>query len=124
MAKVLIIDDDLPTCDFLKAYLTKKGYEAKWALNGEEGVEIAVNYEPHIVFLDVDLGDGHASGLEILKRLKSQHDNIAVIMMTANDDPASIDYAKQQGAFEYITKPFSLDYLERDVLPKILNRLV
>ncbi|MBN1794745.1 MAG: response regulator [Candidatus Omnitrophica bacterium] len=124
MARVLIIDDDLPTCDFLKMYLTKKGYEAKWALSGEDGIEVAETYNPHIVFLDVDLGKGHASGLEILQRLKSRNDTVAVIMMTANDDPASIDYAKEQGAFEYVIKPFSLDYLERDVLPKILNQLI
>lgn len=122
MVKLLIIDDDFPTTDFLRNFFKKRDYHVFTANDGEEALSIAKEKHPDIVLLDIKMPG--LSGIEVLRQLKERDKSIKIIMMTAVKDEAMIELAKKYGASEYITKPFSLDYLEKDVMPKILKQML
>ena len=122
MVKLLIVDDDLPTTDFLNCYLGKRDYEIFIATDGENALSIVKEKQPNIILLDIKMPG--TSGITVLKQIKEINKNAKVIMMTAVKDEAMIELAKEYGASDYITKPFSLEHLEKDVMPKILKQLV
>ncbi len=122
MAKLLIIDDELSMCDLLKNFFEMKDYIAFIATSGKEGLKVVKEKSPNIVLLDI-LMPGE-SGLDVLRQIKEINKEIKVIMMTAVKDQHAIDLAKQYGASDYITKPFSLKYLEQEAIPKLLKQLI
>ena len=121
MAKLFIVDDDLPTSDFLRAFFTKKGYEVSVANDGVTALERFADERPDIVLLDI--GMPSMSGLEVLKRVKQEYPSTHVVMMTAVAEKSVMLQAKELGASNYIIKPFSLEYLEKEVLPSLLDQL-
>ena len=64
------------------------------------------------------------SGITVLQQIKEIDKNAKVIMMTAVKEEAMIELSREYGAIDYITKPFSLEHLEKDVMPKILKQLL
>lgn len=122
MVKLLVVDDDMPTCDFLNKFLSKRDYEVFTAGDGEKALSIIKEKKPNIVLLDIKMPG--LSGMIVLQKIKEIDRNIRVIMMTAVKDEAMMELAEQYGASDYITKPFSLEYLEANVMPKILKQLV
>lgn len=121
MVKLLIIDDELPVCDLLKNFFTERNYKVFVALNGEDGIAVMDKEKPQIVFLDIRMPD--VSGIEILRRMKKKNHQVKVIMITAVKDEAMITLAKEYGAYDYIVKPFNLEHLEKDVLPRVMKQL-
>lgn len=122
MVKLLIVDDDIPTADFLSRYLGKRDYEIFIANDGESALSIVKEKQPNIVLLDIKMPG--TSGMTVLQKIKEIDKNAKVIMMTAVKDESMIELAREYGASDYITKPFSLEYLENDVMPRILKQLV
>ncbi len=122
MVRLLIIDDDLATCDFLRSFFTQKGYEAFVANDGEQGLFIVKEKKPDIILLDIKMPG--FSGLEVLQKIKEIDKNAKVIMMTAVNENFIIEMAMKYGAIDYITKPFSLEWLEKDVLLKTLEKIL
>jgi len=61
-------------------------------------------------------------GIDILKQIKEIDDKIKVIIMTGAEDKGVIELAKMCGASDYITKPFDLEKLEKDIIPKIIKQ--
>jgi DNA-binding response OmpR family regulator len=122
MVKLLIVDDDLPTCDFLNRYLGKRDYGVFTANDGESALSIVKEKQPNIVLLDIRMPG--LSGITVLQKIKDIDNKIKVIMMTAVKDEEMVKLAMEYGASDYITKPFSLEYLEAEVMPKILKQLV
>ena len=115
--RMLVVDDELRICDFLKGFFSAKGYEVFSATSGEEAITQVPNLRPHIVLLDVRMPG--LSGLDTLSRIKAINPELKVIMVTALDDDTLMAEAKSRGAADYITKPFSFDYLEGVVLRKL-----
>ena len=122
MVKLLIVDDDLPTADFLNRYLGKRDYEIFIANDGEKALSIVKEKQPNIVLLDIKMPG--TSGMTVLQKIKEIDKNAKVIMMTAIKDESMIELAREYGASDYITKPFSLEHLEKDIIPKILKQLL
>lgn len=122
MVKLLIVDDDLPTCDFLSRYLGKRDYRIFTANDGEKALSIVKEKQPNIILLDIKMPG--SSGMTVLQKIKEIDKTAKVIMMTAVKDEAMIELAKEYGASDYITKPFSLEHLEKDIMPKILKQLL
>jgi len=122
MVKLLIIDDDLATCDFLRSFFTQKGYKVFVANDGEQGLSIVKEKKPDIILLDIKMPG--FSGLEVLQKIKEIDKNIRVIMMTAVNEDFIVEMAMKYGAIDYITKPFSLEWLEKDVLLKTLEKIL
>ncbi len=111
MTKIMIVEDDSLVSRTLLSHLKKRGFEVKGAENGEEGLSIFREFQPDLVLLDVKLPD--INGLDVLRQIKAEDKEAAVIIMTAFDDMRTTVEAVKAGAFEYLVKP--LDNLEIDL---------
>ncbi len=119
MARILVVDDEFEVRDILKKFLTAKGYEVDTAIDGETTIKKVKEFNPNVVLLDIMMpGMG---GIETLKEIKKIDPSIGVIMVTAVIDEDLAKRALEIGAFEYITKPINLHYLENVVLVKMTD---
>jgi DNA-binding response OmpR family regulator len=111
-ASVLVIEDNRMTQEVARAYLEELGYHfAGCAMDGKEGVDLAVSVRPDIILLDVFLLT--SNGFDVLKELKGLMPEVKVIMLSGSDDVASMQKAAELGAEGYMTKPFKLDDMRR-----------
>ncbi len=117
MAKLLVIDDDKDTCEYLKDFFEKRGCVVLTAHSGSDGLSIVKKENPGIVLLDIRM-EG-MDGLEVLKKIKSYDDTIKVIMITVASDEETRQKAKELGADDFIKKPLNTTYLEGTVALKI-----
>lgn len=117
MARILVVDDELEVCKMLKKFLTKKGYEVYTALNGEDALDVVKEERPHVVLLDIRMPG--MDGIECLKRIKETDEGVGVIMITAVKQDETGRQAMKLGAFDYITKPLSLKYLQDCLMVKL-----
>lgn len=104
--KILIIEDEEETIEFLKECLKLEGYEVIYSTNGREGFQKILKEKPNLILLDLGLPD--VDGVEICKNIKQNTDTktIPVIMLTcrtATDDKVT---GLEAGADDYIVKPF------------------
>jgi len=115
--KILVVDDEVQVVETLKEFLSAKDYEVHTATNGLEALEIMQKVKPRLVLLDIIMpGMG---GIDILKEMKKIDPHVGVIMATAVVDEEIAKRTLQLGAYDYITKPFNLDYLETVMMVKI-----
>jgi two-component system response regulator HydG len=119
MARILVVDDEQEVCDMLKKFLIKRGHKVYTALNGEEALSIVKEERPHIVLLDIRMPK--MSGIECLKFIREIDKEVGVIMITAVKEEEIGKQALELGAFDYITKPLSLKYLEDCLMVKLLQ---
>ncbi len=121
MAKILVVDDEVLVREIIKKYLTRKGYEVFDAEDGEAALQIVKEKSPSIVLLDIRLPK--SNGVDVLRKIKEIDEKIGVIMITAVSEEATAEKCMELGAFDYITKPISFDYLEECLLAKLLDFL-
>ncbi|HNV85363.1 MAG TPA: response regulator [Candidatus Omnitrophota bacterium] len=117
MTKMLVVDDEIEICDFLKTFFEERNYKVLTALNGETALKLVNQERPAIVLLDIKMPG--CDGIEVLKKIKQAHPLTKVIMVTAIETREKIEEALRFGADNYITKPLSLEYLEKDVRDKL-----
>ena len=117
MKKLLIVDDEVEICSFLQVFFQEREFEVQTAHSGEEAIRAVEKMKPHLVLLDIHMPG--MDGMTVLRELKSKYPGIKVIMVTALETRDKIEEAIRLGADNYITKPLSLEYLERDVQEKI-----
>jgi len=118
--KILVVDDQIGIVSFLYDFFVHKGYVVVQALSGRAAINVFKKENPSLVLLDLKLGWGK-DGIQVLKELKEIDSKVKVIMMTSVSDDETIEKAFTLGAEDYIIKPFSLDYLEKVVMLKVLN---
>src|SRR5688572_3748157 len=102
--KVLIVDDETKTADYLCRGLTEQGYIVDVASNGIDGQHLALNEDYDVVVLDVMLPG--ADGFEVLRALREKK-HTRVIMLTARDSVDDRVRGLREGADDYLVKPFS-----------------
>ncbi|NIM03564.1 response regulator [bacterium] len=109
--KVLVVEDEPDTLQLLKESLEYEGYQVITAIDGIEAEDKAHRENPDIIILDVFLPK--RDGYEVCKRLREDKNSfgIPIIMLTAKDDYGSRLKGFLQGAFDYVTKPFSMEDL-------------
>ena len=117
MKQMLVVDDEVEICGFLKVYFEERQFSVRTAHTGEAALAAVDAAPPHIVLLDVHMPG--MDGMRVLKQIKEKHPNVKVIMVTALETREKIEEAMRLGADNYITKPLSLEYLEKDVQQKI-----
>jgi len=107
--KILVVDDDPDIRKILFDRLDSLGYTVYTAENGQEALNKVNQEEPDLMFLDLQLPQ--LSGLQVLKRLKDNPE-LAVIIITAFGTIEKAVEAMKEGAYDFITKPFSPDHLD------------
>ncbi len=104
---ILVVDDEDSIRQTLSGVLTDEGYEVLTAGSGEEAVRLVDEEMPNLVLLDIWLPG--MDGIETLKYLKSEHQNIPVIIMSGHGNIETAVKATKLGAFDFIEKPLSLE---------------
>ena len=117
MAKILVIDDDQDTCDFLKDFFQQRKCQVLTANSGEAGLSVVKKERPDIVLLDIKMPG--LNGLEVLKEIKAFDSKIKVIVVTVAAESDVRQKAKELGADDFIRKPLNIAYLEGTVSMKV-----
>jgi two-component system, OmpR family, alkaline phosphatase synthesis response regulator PhoP len=104
--KVLVIDDEPGIIEIVETNLEGDGFEVISASNGKEGLEKIKQEAPELVVLDVMMPE--MDGWEVLRNLERDPETagLPVIMLTAKAADEDYIYGLEEGAVEYITKPF------------------
>ena len=110
---VLIVDDEKSIVDILKFNLEKSGYATICAYDGRQALHLAREKNPDLMLLDVMLP--YIGGFEVCKTLRTENDDIPIIMITAREDETDKVLGLELGADDYITKPFSV----RELLARV-----
>ncbi|HEX4608327.1 MAG TPA: response regulator [Urbifossiella sp.] len=107
MPRVLIVDDNQPNAELLEAHLDGTGYDTRIAVNGEDALAAARDWQPDVILLDVMMP--RLSGFEVCERLRAAPATrgVGVLMVTALDQPADVDKAVAAGTDDFITKPIN-----------------
>jgi two-component system, OmpR family, KDP operon response regulator KdpE len=100
---ILIIDDEVQIRRLLEITLGANGYKVKEAVNGKEGIIAAATHNPSIIILDLGLPD--LDGQTVLKKLREWFTNPIIILSVRNSEEDIIT-ALDNGANDYLTKPF------------------
>jgi DNA-binding NtrC family response regulator len=118
MAKILVVDDEQDIRETLKDILEKEGYGVEMAGSGDEAISMFSSVKPDLVLMDVRMPG--MNGVDLLKKLRQMNAEVPVAMITAYEDVALAEEALGLGAYDYIKKPFDLDYLRESVLSKVI----
>jgi DNA-binding response OmpR family regulator len=102
--RILVVDDDEKIVKVLVTYLTKEGYMTETAMNGRSAVEVAQQWKPDVILLDVMLPE--LDGWDVCKEIR-RVSNVPIIMLTARDAETDRVIGLEIGADDYVTKPFS-----------------
>jgi PleD family two-component response regulator len=104
---VLIADDNPQGAELLEAYLCDSGYELHTAADGEQTLQEVAAWHPDLVLLDVMMP--RVSGFEVCKQLKSDPatQDIAILMITALDQPSDVERAIEVGTDDFLSKPIN-----------------
>ena len=110
---VLIVDDEKAIVDILEYNLKKDGYDTLKAYDGTEGLRMIREENPDLVLLDVMLPE--MDGFEVCRTVRADGNNVPVIMITAREEETDKVFGLENGADDYITKPFSM----RELLARV-----
>ncbi|MCK4252686.1 MAG: response regulator [Candidatus Omnitrophica bacterium] len=113
MIKMLVVDDELDVCDFVKNFFEERNYTVFTALNGEDALRITKTQKPNIILLDIRMK--RMDGIETLRKIREIDKNVDVVMVTAVEDEDKMVAARKLDAKDYITKPLVLEELEHTV---------
>jgi two-component system, NtrC family, response regulator AtoC len=101
--RVMIVDDDQSMARYLSTYLSKR-YDVSTVGSGEEAIRMFRVYDPALVLLDMAMQG--LTGIETLERIKQIKPEVAVIVISGQNDPDLIFRASKLGADDYVQKPF------------------
>jgi len=115
LSKILVVDDEKDVLDVLRLVLAKSGYEVLTATSGMEGLTQAESQLPDLILLDIMMQQ--MDGWEVLKLLKldERTSSIPVVILSARVEPKDKIRGLQEGAIDYVTKPFAV----REILTKV-----
>ncbi|MEO8373080.1 MAG: response regulator, partial [Candidatus Solibacter sp.] len=105
---VLVVDDDESLRRITQMQLEEAGYAAVTAANGDEALRMIEEDAPALVITDLKMPG--ISGLELLRKVREQYPQTAVVLVTAFGTVQTAVAAMKAGAYDYITKP--IDYEE------------
>ena len=122
MAQILVVDDEEAVRNILSRFFAKKEYKVLTADTSERAIAILEKEKVDAVLLDIHLPG--LNGLETLRKIRASWPDIAVVMISGQQDEDVAKAALEEGAFDYVVKPLDFDYLERTVYLKLVERLV
>jgi two-component system, OmpR family, phosphate regulon response regulator PhoB len=108
---ILVVEDEPSQVELLRYNLTKQGYDVRVAMDGEEGLQAAIEDPPDLILLDWMLPN--LSGVEVCRQLRRNRTTreIPIIMLTARSEERDKVRGLDIGADDYVTKPYSIKEL-------------
>jgi two-component system KDP operon response regulator KdpE len=119
VARVLVVDDDPSLLRVLRIGLRARGHDVVVAANGEEGISQAALTTPDVVVIDLGLPD--MDGLTVCRRIRHWSD-VPIVVLSANGAEDRKVAALDDGADDYVTKPFGMAELEARIRTAIRHR--
>jgi DNA-binding response OmpR family regulator len=108
--RILLVEDDAHIAEGIQFNLEAEGHEVEWLADGARAVErLGSDPNPDLVILDVMLPG--TSGFEVARRARAGGNYVPILMLTAKDDIQDRVRGIEEGADDYLTKPFTLDEL-------------
>jgi two-component system, NtrC family, nitrogen regulation response regulator NtrX len=108
-ARLLVIDDEAAIRETMRMLLEYDGYDVALAASGQEGLTQVEREAPDMVFLDVKMPG--MDGLEVLSRIRAMNETLPVVIVSAHGNTTTALEAGRLGAFRFIEKPLSKDYV-------------
>jgi len=110
--RVLVVEDEAHLADGVRFNLEQEGFDVEVLADGRSAVErLAHTGAPPFDLMILDLMLPEMSGFEVARRARASGNYVAILMLTAKDDPADVVRGLEEGADDYLTKPFRLDEL-------------
>ena len=106
---ILLIEDEPDVVDFVKKGLGEESFEVSVALNGVNGLEMAINNPYDIVLLDIMIPE--KNGIEVCKEIRGRGIQTPILFLTALNTPDNIALGLNSGADDYLVKPFKFNEL-------------
>ena len=106
-ARLLVVDDEPNIVELLAASLRFSGFEVRTAPDGRTALDVARDWRPDLVVLDVMMPG--MDGFEVVRRLRSEGRLCPVLFLTARDGAEAKVQGLTLGGDDYVTKPFSLE---------------
>jgi putative nucleotidyltransferase with HDIG domain len=107
--QILVVDDESPVRSMVGATLERQGYQVRLAGSGREAAEALELHQFDLVLTDIVMQDGN--GIALLERIRGQHPNVPVVMVSAIHDVSVAIDSMRRGAYDYLLKPFERDHL-------------
>ena len=107
---VLVVDDEDGIRQALTRFLSRLGYHVQAAANATEALKQLAEYHPQAMLCDIRMPE--TSGVELLPKVLAQDADLAVLMLTAIDEPRTAIECLKLGAYDYLIKPVDLEELE------------
>lgn len=102
--KILVVDDERPIADILKFNLERAGYQVETAYDGDQALQVALAELPDLIILDIMLPG--KDGFEVCRQIR-RRSTVPIIMLTAKEAETDKIQGLDEGADDYVTKPFS-----------------
>lgn len=110
LTTVLVVDDEDGIRQALMRFLTRLGYRVQAAANATEAQQQLAAHHPQAMLCDIRMPE--TSGVELLPKVLAQDADLAIIMLTAIDEPRTAIECLKLGAYDYLIKPVDLEELE------------
>lgn len=104
MKKILLVEDEAHVVSFIKKGLTEEGFEVSVAFDGLTGLKLALENTFDLLILDIMLPE--MNGLEVCKAVRLENQNVPILFLTALGTPENIVLGLENGADDYLVKPF------------------
>jgi two-component system copper resistance phosphate regulon response regulator CusR len=111
--RILVVEDEKKLADFIRRALKEDGHAVDLSHDGDDGGDLALRGDYDAIVLDLQLP--RRDGLSILRELRATKKNVPVVILTARDGPRERIRGLDEGADDYVTKPFLLDELRARV---------
>jgi two-component system OmpR family response regulator len=105
--RALVVDDEASLSDLLQMALRYEGWDVRTAADGQQALKTTREFRPDVIVLDIMMPN--VDGLETLRRLRANGDDVPVLFLTAKDSVDDRIVGLTSGGDDYVTKPFSLE---------------
>jgi DNA-binding NtrC family response regulator len=112
-ARILVVDDDPATCEWLREHLERRGHDVSWRLGPSDALGLLQEQDFEVVIVDMDLGG--ESGMGLCRRIREIRPTTQVVMITGFASMAAAIEAIQSGAKDFITKPVDMPTLDHAI---------
>jgi two-component system response regulator PilR (NtrC family) len=110
---ILVVDDELSMRELLEVLLAKEGYKVTSAKNGRDAVSMIKKTVFDLLLCDIRLGD--ITGIDVLKALREENQDTVVIMISAYASTEAAVEAMNEGAYDFVPKPFNNEELTKTI---------